>query len=186
MKTKPILTVSKIESFLRCEKEYQLHTLQGISAVSGPKTGMASSGSLGLPAALWGTLVHEVMQFLDTPGGANAQTVIEQALTNQEIEDTQGRFSTQIKHLIERMLEHDEVRHLLGEEARREIPFFLDTGHCYLKGTIDRLTSVDGIWTVVDFKTDRLNRDKEFSARTKSYSIQMGFYALAVSKILQA
>lgn len=183
--SKPTFTVSQIESFLRCEKEYQLHYAQGIMAVSGASRDPTSPGSLHLRAAQWGTLVHEVMQFLETPGGANAPTVIEQALTNQEIEDAQGQISAQISHLIERLLGHDEARHLLQEKARCEIPFFLDAGPCFLKGTIDRLAFLDGLWTVVDFKTDRLNREKEFSSRTKSYSIQMGFYALAVSKILQ-
>jgi len=53
----------------------------------------------------------------------------------------------------------------------------------FLTGTIDRMfKNKNGLWEVVDYKTNRINSDQIASA-AKSYKIQIEVYALLLSSI---
>jgi len=181
VKEKPIYTVSALETFMRCEKEYELKYIQGIRAVNSSTDSSFSSASL--PALQWGLLVHEVLQFLDLKEKANKVTVIEQAFFNQRIPDPQGKQHERIDQLMEILNKHPDIRSLFLEmrEESTELPFMMDMGEFYLRGTWDRLAKMNESWMVLDYKTDQIRDQADLERRTKAYWGQMACYALAAS-----
>lgn len=182
---KPTYTVAAIETYLRCQKEYELGYVHGIKPTPGPHSLKTTSSHLGIKASQWGSFVHEVMQFLDFKTMANRQTVIEQALVNQQIGDSDGLIQKEVKSLLARLMDHADLWNFLTRpvNTQNEIPFFLDGGNFFLKGKIDRLVFDGGSWVVVDYKTDHIAGD-DLEKRVAAYEGQMTCYALAVSKIM--
>lgn len=177
---KPTFTVSTIETFLRCQKEYQLKHLEGIYPVTGDRP-LATGDSL-----TWGLLVHEVLQFLDTRDYSNAKTVIDQALINQHLEDSDQKITQKLTDLINSLQNNQEITSYLSstESLLTEIPFLVDDENFYIKGTLDRLFKHQGEWIILDYKTDRIANEPELIQREKAYWGQLACYALAASQIL--
>ena len=177
---KPTYTVSKLETFLRCEKEYELKYIWGIEAVSDTKATSHHTN-----ARIFGILLHEIMQFLTWPDFKNEDTVISQALQNQQVTD--NRFFEAIKNLLSKIKENKTWQTFMqaSEKQNREVPFFWDAGIFYLKGTIDCLSFDGNSWTIVDYKTDRVKTEKESQERAQTYYGQMASYALAASHLLK-
>ena len=197
--TKPTYTVSKFETFLRCEKEFELKYVWSIKAL--PLSPLSSSLSLPLEGGgikgegetrknhlsplIFGTLIHEIMQFLTWPNFENEDTVILQALQNQQITDP--HFFEEIKKLLSRIKTNKTWFTLMqaSQKQNREVPFFWDAGNFYLKGTIDCLSFDGTTWTIIDYKTDRVKTEEESIERAETYYGQMASYALAASHLLK-
>ncbi len=176
--TKPTLPVSVFEVFSRCEKEFQLKYEFAIEAVS--------EAHSNLPASQWGTLMHEIWQFLDFTNYHNQDTVMAQAFFNQKLNPQE--HTSKVVQVIDGIKRHPQLHSLLndGERSKTELPFLLDMDSFFLQGVIDRLTFYKGFWTIIDFKTDKISSDKIITQKEKLYEFQMGCYALAVNKITGA
>ncbi|MDO8520042.1 MAG: ATP-dependent DNA helicase [Deltaproteobacteria bacterium] len=168
LKVKPIYTVSQFEAFSRCGKEYELRYVKGV-----PSTPRGD-----LPAQTWGTFIHEIFQFLDFSTLDNLETVVSQALVNEHLSDPDSQILAKVKKLLSEMMSSPRNQALLAhpEKSYAELPFYLDCGDFYLKGTLDRLIFSGGKWVILDFKTGRLSETL--------YAGQMMAYAAAVSGIL--
>lgn len=191
---KPTITVSQIETLLRCGKEFELRFLRGIDPVTNRGEGnekiagfelVAEKNEAPLRGVEWGILVHEILQFADCESLSNLETVVEQALINRRISPSTDLLAS-ITEKMKNLLGNDTVRnHLVGDNGvLTEIPFLLDLGPFYLKGKIDRLFRKEGIWTAVDYKTDRIANREELASRAAAYEAQVACYALAVSEIM--
>jgi hypothetical protein len=69
-----------------------------------------------------------------------------------------------------------------------EIAFVLPAAHGRLDGTIDRLyRAQDGVWTIVDYKTDRTSSDRSLAAHAieRGYDMQLLLYGAAAAHILE-
>lgn len=179
--------VSAIESFLRCEKEYELKYVFGIEAREGGNAGARSGHHLaGVPSSKWGVLIHEVLQFLDFNDPSNLQTVVEQALTNQQLSDPGEFIQSAVKETVRKIFADPEIKALLEETqtAFNETPFLADCGGFLIRGTLDRLMKKESGWIVVDYKTDRVKDLAGVDAKEKLYWGQLASYALATSQIL--
>jgi hypothetical protein len=70
-----------------------------------------------------------------------------------------------------------------GGEARTEFTVSAPFGHDYIVGTIDRVfLDQDGIWTVVDYKTDLVPADA-IDTRARIYLPQVQLYGLLISML---
>ncbi len=187
---KPTHTVSSIETYWRCPREYQLKYNMGFegNASSSEKNNQkqAAESSHLIHAPQWGKLIHEVMQFLDFNTLENQQTVIEQALVNQHLLDLEGKLKTHIENTLANLLRHEKVHDLLknAEDVKTELPFLIDHGAFFIKGTFDRLFRHHGAWIILDFKTDIIRNEEDLKTRAQAYAGQMACYAVAASHIL--
>ncbi|MBI4412664.1 MAG: ATP-dependent helicase, partial [Deltaproteobacteria bacterium] len=138
---KPTYTVSEIETFLRCEKEYELRYVYGIrpwTRDQGPGTksiGSLVTCRLSLVSPIqWGLLIHEIMQFLDLKTYGNQETVIEQALINQQQADPDGKIRKRIEETLNTIRQDDRIASLLAsaETSYTELPFIMDCGEFFL------------------------------------------------------
>lgn len=191
---KPTFSVSQIETLWRCEKEYELKYRWGIEAVRGNgELGSRDEGRgtthrplTSLSATTRGTLLHEIFQFLNFGTLENIETVINQALSNQQIVDDDGALKTCLKEIISKIPHQTDLFSQLtrSQTVYIELPFILDCGSFYLRGKMDRLFLKDGEWHGMDFKTDLLLDQEDLPRRIKAYEGQLGCYALAIHRIL--
>lgn len=177
---KPTYTVSQIEAYFHCQKEYELRYLRAINPVRPHTPGLGPQTLI--PAAQWGTLVHEVLQFLDTSMMTNIETVIDQALINQQISDADGSIKKKLHHFLQSLQNSEQIWNLISNlsEDKSELPFLLDAGLYFLKGTWDRIGQKDEQWIIVDYKTDLIRNEKDLALREKHYNPQLACYALAL------
>lgn len=134
-----------------------------------------------------GTAVHEAMELLldpsRTPPASSAEAV---AAVPSEL-DSSERF--EVERLVSRLLAHPVVPR--ARAARRrfvELPvLFVDETFPegpLVEGKIDLLFEEDDGWVVVDWKTDKIEREGLRAAREELYQPQMESYARAIRVVL--
>ncbi len=88
------------------------------------------------------------------------------------------------KRLIETALTSPVMTRAQGaREHFSELPFVLHHEDRLLEGVIDLAFVEDGMWIVVDFKTDAVTGMEEMEARASSYWPQLSLYALALEQL---
>ena len=142
--------------------------------------------------ARWGTLMHEVMQWL--PLQQYTRPSLRQALDSLAL---QGYLTDEERKAISEkriydFFQSDLGQRLLGaERVERELPFsmlfpanrvypeMLDGEELFLQGIIDTAFLEDGAWVLVDYKTDRLDEE----ALVERYRIQLMLYKEALERL---
>ena len=142
--------------------------------------------------ARWGTLMHEVMQWL--PLQPYTRPSLRQALDNLAL---QGYLTDEERKAISEKRIYDFFQSDLGQRlltaqrVERELPFsmlfpanrvypeMLDGEDLFLQGIIDTAFLEDGAWVLVDYKTDRLDEE----ALVDRYRIQLMLYKEALERL---
>jgi ATP-dependent helicase/nuclease subunit A len=139
------------------------------------------------PAWVVGTLFHEALRRWRFPGDAGLAALLrlhaqELGLTDAaEIETT----LKEVTHLLERFKRHELFRQLDGARRHHEVPYVLMREGRSQSRVIDLLVEENGRWTVIDFKTDRLqDRAALQTAKAASYREQVREYVTAVAGLL--
>lgn len=144
--------------------------------------------------ARWGTLMHEVMQWL--PLQSYTRSTLKQALDTLAL---QGYLTDEERKAISEKCIYDFFQSQLGqrllraERVERELPFsmlfpanrvypeMLDGEDLFLQGIIDTAFLEDDAWVLVDYKTDRLDEE----ALVERYRIQLMLYKEALERLTQ-
>ena len=152
---------------------------------------MAESASI-RSGARWGTLMHEVMQWL--PLQSYTRPSLRKALDNLAL---QGYLTDEERKAISEKRIYDFFQSDLGQRlltaqrVERELPFsmlfpanrvypeMLDGEELFLQGIIDTAFLEGGSWVLVDYKTDRLD-EQELVER---YRIQLMLYKEALERL---
>ena len=142
--------------------------------------------------ARWGTLMHEVMQWL--PLENYTRLSLRKALDNLAL---QGYLTDEERKAISEKRIYDFFQSDLGQRlltaqrVERELPFsmlfpanrvypeMLDGEDLFLQGIIDTAFLEDGAWVLVDYKTDRLDEE----ALVDRYRIQLMLYKEALERL---
>ena len=142
--------------------------------------------------ARWGTLMHEVMQWL--PLQSYTRPSLRQALDNLAL---QGYLTDEERKAISEkriydFFQSDLGQRLLGaERVERELPFsmlfpanrvypeMLEGEELFLQGIIDTAFLEEGAWVLVDYKTDRLDEE----SLVERYRIQLMLYKEALERL---
>jgi ATP-dependent exoDNAse (exonuclease V) beta subunit len=139
------------------------------------------------PAWVVGTLFHEALRRWRFPGDAGFTTLMqviaqERGLTNvDEIEGTIRRT----ERLLRRFQAHDLYAELHKARRLHEVPYTLQRGEKTHSGIIDLLVERNGRWTVIDFKTDRIEDEAALaSPKIEAYRAQVREYMAAVAHLL--
>ena len=133
-----------------------------------------------------GTLLHRCMELLDftapQPPEVLAKTVLEEM-------DLLGRLDaepimTQVDEILGHFRSHELSRNLAeATEVQRELDFVTSIGRATLRGKIDLFyRDKNGVWCVVDYKSDRLGNDSDLSVKAARYELQLLVYADAVAR----
>ena len=142
--------------------------------------------------ARWGTLMHEVMQWL--PLQQYTRPSLRQALDSLAL---QGYLTDEERKAISEKRIYDFFQSDLGQRlltaqrVERELPFsmlfpanrvypeMLDGEDLFLQGIIDTAFLEEGSWVLVDYKTDRLDEE----ALVERYRIQLMLYKEALERL---
>ena len=142
--------------------------------------------------ARWGTLMHEVMQWL--PLQSYTRSSLRQALDSLAL---QGYLTDEERKAISEKRIYDFFQSDLGQRlltaqrVERELPFsmlfpanrvyseMLDGEDLFLQGIIDTAFLEEGCWVLVDYKTDRLDE----AALIERYRIQLMLYKEALERL---
>ena len=142
--------------------------------------------------ARWGTLMHEVMQWL--PLQSYTRSTLKQALDNLAL---QGYLTDEERKAISEKRIYDFFQSQLGQRlltaqrVERELPFsmlfpanrvyseMLDGEDLFLQGIIDTAFLEEGAWVLVDYKTDRLDEE----SLVERYRIQLMLYKEALERL---
>ncbi len=142
--------------------------------------------------ARWGTLMHEVMQWL--PLQSYTRPTLKQALDNLAL---QGYLTDEERKAISEKRVYDFFHSALGQRlltaqrVERELPFsmlfpanrvypeMLDGEELFLQGIIDTAFLEEGAWVLVDYKTDRLDEED----LVERYRIQLMLYKEALERL---
>ena len=142
--------------------------------------------------ARWGTLMHEVMQWL--PLQSYTRSTLKQALDNLAL---QGYLTDEERKAISEKRIYDFFQSDLGQRllraqrVERELPFsmlfpanrvypdMLDGEDLFLQGIIDTTFLEEGSWVLVDYKTDRLDEE----SLVERYRIQLMLYKEALERL---
>lgn len=142
--------------------------------------------------ARWGTLMHEVMQWL--PLQSYTRPSLRQALDNLALQGyltDEERKAISEKRIYDFFQSHLGQRLLRAERVERELPFsmlfpanrvypeMLDGEDLFLQGIIDTAFLEEGSWVLVDYKTDRLDEE----ALIERYRIQLMLYKEALERL---
>ena len=142
--------------------------------------------------ARWGTLMHEVMQWL--PLQSYTRPALRQVLDNLALQGyltDEERKAISEKRIYDFFQSHLGQRLLTAERVERELPFsmlfpanrvypeMLDGEDLFLQGIIDTAFLEEGSWVLVDYKTDRLDEE----ALVDRYRIQLMLYKEALERL---
>jgi len=177
--SKPLLTVTEIETFFDCPKKFDLKYNHNMS----PLTLKESRQTTPLRAQERGNLLHEILQFYD-PERDNLETVVEQALFNQRFVDPNKEFFEFTQNLITKFSSNPKIAKELFEpkDHFQEFEFTLGLKNLFLSGKIDKLVKKNNQWKVIDYKTHRIRSEKHSKLLAEKFRFQMLGYALAVQK----
>ncbi len=142
----------------------------------------------GVPPRVIGSLVHEALAAWYFPDDDFDTWVRARArgygITNLAILDA---ACLQTRMLLERFQKDDLYQQMEGAERRlHELPYSLEVKGEIERGIIDAIFLHDQVWTIVEFKTDRLSDEDKFQRMParKAYERQARRYALATQRLL--
>jgi ATP-dependent helicase/nuclease subunit A len=128
-----------------------------------------------------GRAVHSVLQTIDLATGSGLEEV---SRAQAAVESIPERWR-EVAHLAKVALEADVVRRAVASQRYyREVFVGMPLDGWLLEGFIDLLFETPEGYVIIDYKTDRLDKEEGLEASRQRYSFQAGAYALAVYEAL--
>jgi len=155
------LSVSEIERYLACPKEYErVYRLGQREQALRPLE----------KATNWGLILHEILR-----GRESAAVCALYGVGDPEV-------IAECARVYERFITSPIMKGALCD--RCEVPFRAQIGGVIFRGAIDRLVrTADGTWVLIDYKTGRV-RENALPAKIAEYAMQMVVYRQAAEQIL--
>lgn len=163
-------TVSQLECYYRCPEEYRLRYAFGL-----PANEIFQDKSGKLPANVFGSIVHGILDGMGRTGKPDRKTLIEKSCIENGVLPNDDIIK-EVMRAIARFEEMPISSKL--DEGLHELRFDYMLGKDIITGSIDWLRPSGGGNEVIDFKTDRISKGEE-KARANEYDLQLVCYALA-------
>ena len=188
-----IFSASKVRTYIECPSRYALKYVLGfpVAMRSSYHSEDEEWHDDKLPAESRGRIVHAVLQHIDLLARAPL-SIAEQVrrCVAAEVPFASGgdpEMEADVARAVNGILSSSFWQEVAaGTEARTEFAINTAFGNDFLTGTIDRLyRDREGVWTVLDYKTDRISRES-VEARGTLYLPQMKFYAFLLHRLAGA
>ncbi len=126
----------------------------------------------------FGTLVHTVLRDVDFSSSEGSAAALAQ-MHGRMLDATEDEIDACTAAVVQALVHPLMRRAAAAERCHREAPLILDRGGGSLvEGTVDLTFREDGVWTVVDFKTDA-----DLESELERYRRQVGWYVYAIREI---
>lgn len=143
-----------------------------------------------LTGAEKGTLIHNVMQYLDFNRCENKNQIVEQLdhLIERKLLTLEQKNQISVTQLLKFFESSLAKRMIASEELKKEIPFIMEFEYegvegVLLQGVIDAYFKEGEELILVDYKTDYTTPEK-IDEIVKKYKVQLEYYSAALEKIL--
>ncbi|MBT3181113.1 MAG: ATP-dependent helicase [Deltaproteobacteria bacterium] len=164
------LTVSHLECYYRCPQEYYLKYVLGV-----PANEFYKQNSERLPANIFGSVVHSILECYNPDNKIDLETVVRSAcLKNNVFPNTD--IIDDAKRVISQFNDNPLSNSL--SDGEREVRFDWIFNGLTITGYIDWLKESGDTLEIIDFKTDHI-AEEEIEERAREYELQMLCYALA-------
>lgn len=139
-----------------------------------------------LPANRIGSIAHLILSWWDFRNAADVPALLDRALEGIVLSpEEKDALRLRLTAMLEGFAQNPCAEGLRrAKSVLREIPFLLPWEKTCVEGTIDCLyQNAAGAWTVLDYKTDRVEGDA-LKKRAEEHMEQLKFYGAACLKIL--
>lgn len=173
------VTVSHIESYARCPREYFLKYCLHIPS---EHIGLAPrQTSSNIPANIVGSVVHNIINIMakEQVKDEEMERLIGAVLLRYGYYLPSPSGINKIKRLIA-SYKASEFYHPRLDEPIHEMPFIIKYDGFVLKGTIDCAYKEGRSWAILDFKTDEIDDKSALTQKISEYSLQIIIYAMAM------
>ena len=140
------------------------------------------------PAWVVGHLVHAALRCWRFPHRPGLESFLRPFALEAGLTDEQEIHNTIAiaRRLLSRFQAHPLYAALDRAQRRHELPYMLMAEGIPRSGIVDLLAYLDGVWTVVEFKTDELRAGADLAAhsREQGYDEQVREYVAAVADLL--
>jgi len=133
-------------------------------------------------ATVRGEAVHKVFESLPWHE-SDSREILTNALIALHVSDEKTRESLINKYIpkLESFKKSDIGKMILHGPSFTEMPFVLSIGSHIIRGKMDCIFDDTGVWHIIDYKTDNIDKMQAASAADK-YRLQLEIYALAALK----
>ncbi len=186
---KEIISATKIAIFNFCPVRYHLTYNLGFSKLQKLISGQGETGDYFgkedseeefLPASIKGSIIHKILEV----GGGVAEierTVKSFSQKELRLDDIKDEDLSEIAEIIEKYYKSDYYKKISSiTNFKTEVEIYSEFYDNYIYGIIDRLAFIENKVIIVDYKTDRISKERILD-RAKDYESQMRFYSLLVS-----
>lgn len=132
-----------------------------------------------------GSLYHKLMEEIDFHGQEDMDSLIKTAVKEKGLE----KYKDVIKVLIKNTLESDilklalECKNISKGRYYKEYPFIIETQGVFYEGIIDLLIQIENNFIIVDYKSDRIDKEHIPQHSKQYYSRQAEIYKKAVESM---
>jgi len=146
-----------------------------------PQAELAFDGARGL---IWGSLLHRILENFHLRNLSEEAAAIGQAIRQYQIPQNEAAyFEKEIQNILRRFRATELGQFLLKTEQRSEVRASLKLKTATLVGVFDRVFRNDeGIWEVLDFKTNRVAKSG-LKSLVEKYRLQMEYYGLLLGRL---
>jgi len=182
------LSVTDIQLYVNNKDEFIETRLKGISneLKREKKRIIENNKSDEISPVLRGTIVHRLFEEYVSNPDEDVKKILDKIYFDMNINNLCHKREIEKKYISKiREFRSSEIwKKMKGKQKVTELPFLLGIGANRIRGQIDLIFNDDGIWHIIDYKTDIIDKEQMHN-KSDRYSYQMGIYALAASKGLK-
>ena len=190
------VAATALDVYRRCPAEYWWTHVLGVEEVEpeadtlrAPQAATATrlwrAGEISLSPRERGLLYHRALELAVSPDAEDIRRAVEGALRSAALGPgpARERLGRDVADRISRFWASDLGRRVAcAKAAYREMPVLLRLGETEMHGIVDLvLENADGQWELADYKS-RLAPDETGKPSAEAYRLQLGLYAMAVSR----
>jgi ATP-dependent helicase/nuclease subunit A len=173
---------TEIETFLTNQSNYIKKYLSGLfeEDVSYLYEG---SEKTSLSGPIFGTIIHEVLQYADS--FEEAKKLTDESLSRRQLKNKSN--TEKVLSHIERFFSSEKTAFIReAKQSYHERSIQHSIGTEYLFGILDCIIFAEGYWQVIDYKSNAVRKDTMIKVAEEKYATQMQFYALLLLSTLDS
>ncbi len=181
------VAATALDVYRRCPAEYWWTCVLGVEEVEPEADTLRApqGGEISLSPRERGLLYHRALELAVSPAPEAIRSAVEGALRSAALGSgpARDRLGRDVADRISRFWASDLGRRVAcAKTAYREMPVLLRLGETEIHGIVDLvLENPDGQWELADYKS-RLAPDETGKPSAEAYRLQLGLYAMAVSR----
>jgi ATP-dependent exoDNAse (exonuclease V) beta subunit len=181
------VAATALDVYRRCPAEYWWTHVLGVEEVEPEADTLRApqAGEIFLSPRERGLLYHRALELAVSPDAEDVRRAVEGALRRADggPGPWRRRLARDATEAVSRFWASDLGRRAAcAKAAHREMPILLRLGETEIHGIVDLvLENPDGQWELADYKS-RLPPDETGKPSAEAYRLQLGLYAMAVSR----